>query len=102
MQTHETTEQLYSPNTYPFEIREAIRRMPPLAITVANRWLLGWPKRVKGLIADGTYLKELEYGEEQERRMLVAAKEYSHLSSWEKAEVLGFDQECPIPNAMVK
>ena len=40
--------------------------MSQTAIEIANRWMLGWPKTVKGLIATREYLEALKYQEEGE------------------------------------
>lgn len=88
---------LYKPNQYPPQLREEIIQMSGTAVDIANRWALGWPKTVKGLIVSGEYLDALKYQEEQEIRALMDTS-LNHLSSWEKAEVYGLSQQPPSPS----
>jgi len=43
----------YRPQDYPKPVLAKIRAMPPLAITIANRWMRGWPKVVKMHLKSG-------------------------------------------------
>lgn len=88
---------LYQPKTYPSTVRARIGAMGPIATQVANRWMLGWPLRVKGLLETGEYLPELERQTEQERNAM-AEPGLNHLSSWEKVEVMGLSNEAPFPS----
>ena len=85
---------LYSPRAYPAEIRKAIEAMPPLATEIVNRWMLGWPKATKALIEAGMLVEALAAQEAQEREALLRT-DLNHLSSWEKAEVMGLSQSPP-------
>jgi hypothetical protein len=67
--------------------------MSQTAIEIANRWLLGWPKTVKSLMASGEYLEALKDQEQQEIRVKMD-NSMNHLSSWEKSEVMGLSL-CP-------
>lgn len=87
-------QQLYKPTSYPSSIREAIQAMPPLATDIANRWMLGWPKRVKALIEAGEYLPALREQEEQERRV-YSEPGNQHLARHEIAEIYGLTAEPP-------
>ena len=60
---------LYRESSYPKEIRQELAMMPPLATEIANRWMMGWSKRVKALIEAGEYLPALISQEEQERNV---------------------------------
>lgn len=86
---------LYSPKVYPPEIRSKLEAMPSLAIEIANRWLLGWPKATKALIADGTYLDLLTAQEEKERDVLLNATGMTHLARHEIAEMHGLSPKPP-------
>ena len=70
--------------------------MSQTAIEIANRWMLGWPKTVKGLISTGEYLEALKYQEEREIKVKLDTS-MNHLSSWEKNEVMGLTAEPPAP-----
>lgn len=85
---------LYSPKRYPPELSRRINAMSPLAISIANRWMLGWPEAVKALIASGEYLDALKEQAAQERKAMDEPGLH-HLSSWEKAEVMGLSQAPP-------
>lgn len=85
---------LHSPSSYPTEIREALRKMPPLATEIANRWMLGWPKRVKALIEAGKYLESLQAQETREREALSQPGN-KHLAHHEIAELYGLTPEPP-------
>lgn len=87
---------LYNQKAYPQEIANEIQKMPPLATQIANRWMLGWPKTVKALIASGEYLEALKI-QEEERKALIEPG-LNHLSSWEKVEVMGLTQAPPSPS----
>lgn len=89
--------ELYKQKAYPQAIASEIHKMPPLVTEIANRWMLGWPKTVKALIASGEYLEALKNQEAQEREAL-SQPGLNHLSSWEKTEVLGLTQSPPSPS----
>ena len=79
---------LYKPNAYPPEVRAKLLAMSSqTAREIANRWMLGWPKRVRRLIAENYYLEALADQTEQEERAKMDTS-LDHLSSWEKAQVL--------------
>jgi hypothetical protein len=50
-------QELVKPNAYPPEVRAKLLAMSSqTAREIANRWMLGWPKRVQRLIAENYYL----------------------------------------------
>lgn len=86
---------LVSPNSYPKLIRHKIERMmPPLATEIANRWMLGWPDRVKDLISAGEYLNALIAQEAAEREAL-ASETAKHLARHEIVQEWGLSLEPP-------
>ena len=87
-------QELYSPKTYPQEIKAELKAMSPLAIEIANRWLLGWPKRVKALIEANQYLTSLKEQEEAEREAYSQGNQ--HLARHEIAELYGLDSAPPM------
>ena len=87
---------LYSPKTYPAPLQAELKAMSDTAIEIANRWMLGWPKTVKDLIALGEYLEALKYQEEREIKVKLD-NSMNHLSSWEKNEVMGLTAAPPTP-----
>lgn len=85
---------LYRPNEYPEDLRKLITQSR-MGIELANRWLLGWPGRVQALIEADEYHAAFEMQLEQEIEAEANAAQYSHLSSWEKREVLGLSKAPP-------
>ena len=86
---------LVSPKSYPPQIREDLLAMPPLAQEIANRWVMGWPQRVKALVAAGEFLPALRKQEEAERDAL-ADPGLGHLALHEKVQMAGLTLEPPI------
>lgn len=77
---------LVKPNAYPPEVRAKLLAMSPTAREIANRWMLGWPRRVQKLIRSEYYLEALANQTAEEERA-KADTSLNHLSSWEKAQV---------------
>jgi hypothetical protein len=95
----QTMQSLYKPKAYPEPMRSEMQAMSDTAIEVANRWMLGWPGRVKGLIESGEFLEALK-DQEQKEIAVKLDKSLMHLSSWEKNEVMGLTDEPPYPTTM--
>lgn len=87
---------LYKPNRYPPEVRREVLSRSQTAREIANRWMLGWPYRVRGLFEENQYLIALEMQTEEEEKA-KADPELMHLSSWEKAEAWGLSMAPPSP-----
>jgi hypothetical protein len=54
-----------------------------MAVSIANRWMQGWPDRVNALLKAGTYLDCLKSQIEQERNVLANEVNLRHLSRQE-------------------
>lgn len=52
---------LYRQTTYSPKLAVEIESMGELAVSIANRWLLGWPDRVKALLKAGLYLLPIRH-----------------------------------------
>jgi len=87
---------LYNPSQYPKELQARLNLMPPLAIEIANRWMLGWPKTVKGLIEANQYLDALTTQEQQEREVL-SQQGNNHLARHEIVQEYGLNLAPPTP-----
>jgi hypothetical protein len=85
--------ELYRQRHYPAPIQAALRT--PLSIEIANRWMLGWPKRVKALIEADKYLSALKEQEETERSVLSEPGN-GHLAHHEIAEIYGLSPAPPV------
>lgn len=68
--------------------------MPPLATEIANRWMMGWPERVKALIEANEYLPALLEQEEAERTA-YSNREIQHLARHEIADLYGLSSRPP-------
>lgn len=88
--------ELYRHKAYPAPAREALLRQGPLAVEVANRWMLGWPGRVCTLLEAGTYLPALIAQVERERDA-PSQPGNGHLARHEIAELYGLDAAPPAP-----
>lgn len=82
---------LYKPQAYPIELYSLITQTRT-GIELANRWMLGWPERVRALIEAQEYQAAFEMQLEQEIEAEANSAQYSHLSSWEKREVFGLKE----------
>lgn len=85
---------LYNIKQYPKEIRTELKLATPLAIEIANRWLLGWPEAVTALIVSGQYLAALENQQQQEREALTQPG-CTHLARHEIVQELGLSLSPP-------
>lgn len=85
---------LYKPNQYPKALRTKLNLMPELAIEIANRWALGWPKMVKALVESGEYLAALERQEQTERDVLTRPGN-NHLARHEIIQEYGLSMMPP-------
>ncbi|MGZ8238725.1 MAG: hypothetical protein ACXWTY_12735 [Methylobacter sp.] len=80
---------------YPKEIQNYLKSATPMAIEIANRWVLGWPEAVTALIDSGEYLEALENQEQQEREIL-AGEGTSHLARHEILQEYGLSLSPPV------
>lgn len=86
---------LHSPSSYPTPVRRKLELMPPLAVEIANRWMLGWPERVKALLSTGEFLPALKAQEETEREVL-ANETAKHLARHEVMQEHGLSPAPPM------
>lgn len=82
-------EQLYKGYVYPIEIQRQIEQMGATAISIANRWLLGWEGEVVGLLENNYYLQHLVEQTELEKTILSEEPNSNHLSRLEILEIHG-------------
>ncbi len=85
---------IYKPNQYPSKVLEELNNMTQLAIEIANRWALGWPKSVKNLIQSGEFL-DVVYAEEKRERDALCNPNLSHLARHEIVELYGLSVAPP-------
>ncbi len=88
--------EIYHPRAYPAPVLAELKAMTRLAIMIANRWMLGWPKVVKAHLASGHYVMFLRDQEEAERRAYADPTTH-HLARHEIAEMYGLSPKPPMP-----
>lgn len=89
-------ETLINRNTYTFEIAVKIEAMGAIAVSIANRWMLGWPARVTALLKATTYLECLESQANQEKDILLANEaNMRHLSRREILQIYEIKESPP-------
>ncbi|MFI4940853.1 MAG: hypothetical protein ACHP7O_11010 [Burkholderiales bacterium] len=76
-------EPLASRQTYAPVLALEIETMGSVAVSVANRWIRGWPARVKALLKAGTYLGLLDAQVGQEKDILANEPGLRHLARHE-------------------
>lgn len=79
---------------YPPELPPQIQAMGALAVEIANRWMTGWPGRVKAMLKRGTYLDLLKEQVELEARTL-ANPGNNHLARHEILQLYDVNLEAP-------
>lgn len=72
-----------------------IEVMGSTAVSIANRWTLGWPQRVLTLLVQGQFMEKLIEQTALEKDILANAADLSHLSPREILEMNGVSQEPP-------
>lgn len=70
-----------------------IAEIGSIAMSIANRWQLGWPELVKALIKARIYLVNLDAQIEREFDVLADAVNLQHLTHSEILQVYGVSQE---------
>ena len=88
---------LVNEGSYPAETRKQIQALGDYAVDVANRWMLGWPGRVKGLLRNGEYLELLMAQVEEEMAVLTGPDAPTHLAWHEIVQLYGLSLEAPTP-----
>ncbi len=88
-------EELSSRKTYSPEVAIQIEAMGVLAISIANRWKMGWPDRVKAHLTNGHYLRFLETQVAQEKEVLANEANLRHLSRREILQMYEIKESPP-------
>lgn len=76
-------QELTSRKAYTAAMAAQIEAMGQMAISVANRWVMGWPQRVKALVQSGAYLVCLETQVAHENDILAKTADLRHLARHE-------------------
>jgi hypothetical protein len=97
-ETEMIREQIVNPEAYPANVLEKLQAARNLSVSIANRWMLGWPDRVNELILAEKFLEALGTQTETELDSLVkAGQDGLNLAPWEINQLAGND---PAPPAL--
>lgn len=86
---------LYNANIYPDQVQEMILQSGQIGIEIANRWMIGWPKRVVNLLIQDRYEDVFQYQLLQEQDVIARASSLSHLAPLEIVVMSGLSLEPP-------
>lgn len=86
---------LYNSDIYPDQIREMLLQSGQIGIEIANRWMMGWPKRVVQLLVEDMYEGAFQYQLLQEEDVIARASNLSHLAPMEIIVMSGLSLEPP-------
>ena len=86
---------LYNADIYPDQVREMILQSGQIGIEIANRWMVGWPKRVVNLLIEDMYEDVFQYQLLQEQDVMARASNLSHLAPVEVIVMSGLSLEPP-------
>lgn len=89
-------EALYKRELYGETTALKIESMGSTAVSIANRWALGWESRVVALLVSRQYLEKLTEQTSLEKDILANETEMGHLSSSEILAMHVVHQEPPI------
>lgn len=95
-------EELYKRETYGQELALTIEKMGSIAVSIANRWKLGWPEQVQVLLNEGLYLVNLKEQTGKEKDVLADASHLPHLAGHEILEMYGVKMSPPTWEVVVK
>ena len=86
---------LYNADIYPDQVREMVLQTGQAGIEIANRWMIGWPKRVVNLLVQDMYEDVFQYQLLQEQDVIARASNLSHLAPMEIVVMSGLTLEPP-------
>jgi hypothetical protein len=88
-------EALYNRELYGEATALAIETQGSTAISIANRWALGWPAKVMALLVARQYLPRLTEQTETEKDVLAQETALGHLATSEILQLHGIRPEPP-------
>ena len=89
-------ENLSNSKAYPPQVATKIEAMGPMAISIANRWMLGWSDRVNALLKAEAYLDCLKSQLDQEKGILANEANLRHLTRREILEIYEIKDAPPV------
>lgn len=90
-------EELTGRKAYPAEVATVIEARGAMAVSIANRWKMGWPDRVAALLKAGpeTYLGCLETQVSKEKDILANEANLRHLARHEILQMYEIKESPP-------
>jgi hypothetical protein len=88
-------EELTRRKAYTAEIATEIEARGAMAVSIANRWNIGWPDRVTSLLKSGTYLSCLDSQVDQEKAILANEANLRHLARHEILQIYEIRESPP-------
>lgn len=76
-------QELTSRKAYPGTMAAQIEARGAMAVSIAKRWVMGWPQRVKALVKSGVYLECLDAQVDQETDIVAKTVDLRHLARHE-------------------
>ena len=89
---------LHAPKSYPPSVVAQIEAAGSISVTIANRWMLGWPDRVSALLKSGEYLECLANQVEQGKDVFANEANLRHLSRREILQLYEIREAPPTVN----
>jgi hypothetical protein len=89
---------LTSREAYDPLVARKIELLGTIAISIANRWQLGWPERVQALLKSNQYLTCLEAQMNLEKDIIAEASDLRHLAHHELLALHEVQEAPPLPN----
>lgn len=86
---------LYNADIYPDQVREMILQSGQLGVEIANRWMMGWPKRVVNLLIKDMYEDLFQHQFLQEQEVMARASNLRNLAPIEIIVTSGLNLEPP-------
>lgn len=86
---------LYNADIYPDQVREMILQSGQLGMEIANRWMMGWPKRVVNLLIKDMYEDLFQHQLLQEQEVMARASNLRNLAPIEIIVTSGLNLEPP-------
>ena len=86
---------LYNPDIYPDQVREMILQSGQLGMEIANRWMMGWPKRVVNLLIQDMYEDLFQHQLLQEQEVIARVSNLGNLAPIEVIVTSGLSLEPP-------
>lgn len=88
-------EPLLNQRAYGRKTAGKIEAMGAISVSIANRWMIGWPDRVRALLKAGVYVECLESQLAQEMEILANEANLRHLARHEILELYEIKESPP-------